>query len=290
MEWFRWYKGTVTDAKFAGIARRVKQPKAIIVAVWAMLLESASEGEGDERGTIKHSVDDIAGCLDLDTEVVETVLNEMGGRGMLAAGRMTAWDRRQFKSDDVSSRVRSHRERKRGGNGDETPRNVTVTPPETDTDTDIPSPSGDERVAAPAAPPAVDPIATDPKLVVFGDVLAWLRSLSGKSEQSIRSFLGKCCAEYGDGNVIVATSRLRSRDPPIDPFSALKAELEAMRGKGNGKSGRTKESVDEQRERRRAGLVAAVMAAELGSGGPGAGPESGAGRDHFAGGGGAPAG
>ena len=44
MNWFRWYTGTATDPKFLVVARLSGQNVASVVAVWAMLLERASDG------------------------------------------------------------------------------------------------------------------------------------------------------------------------------------------------------------------------------------------------------
>ena len=52
MNWFRWYTGTATDPKFLVVARLAGQNVAAVVAVWAMLLERASDaGERDRTQT-----------------------------------------------------------------------------------------------------------------------------------------------------------------------------------------------------------------------------------------------
>jgi hypothetical protein len=277
-EWFRSYHGAPTDPKWKVIAKRAGVRFGDVAAIVWALFDYASQHS--ERGSIDgFDAETLALTFDYEEAQIIAVIDALHAKNVLQDNAFVNWRKRQPKrEDDSAGRVRRHRER------DVTQRNADVTQgngreEESREEESISVPSGTDASAASEDPPSPvepvkpDPVAADPKTIVFGDVLTWLRSLSGKSEQSIRSFLGKCCAEYGDGNVIVAVSRLRSRDPPVDPFSALKAELEAMRGKGNGKSGRTKESADEQRERRRAALVAAALARDVGSGGSGAGPE-----------------
>ena len=43
MNWFRWYTGAASDPKFLVVAKRAGQNVASVIAVWALLLERASE-------------------------------------------------------------------------------------------------------------------------------------------------------------------------------------------------------------------------------------------------------
>lgn len=67
----------------------------------------------------------------------------------------------------------------------------------------------------------------DPKKSIFSDHLPWLVQASGKSEASVRTFLGKCCKEYGDAKTLAACVQIRDGPGslPVNPFSAMKAIL-----------------------------------------------------------------
>lgn len=113
MNWLRWYHGTVTDPKWRVVAQKSKRPVAVVVAVWAAMLETASQSE--PRGSIQSfNAEDIAAALDLTVDDVETVCNAMSGK-VVDNSRLIAWDRRQPKREDPTSteRVQRHRGKKR---------------------------------------------------------------------------------------------------------------------------------------------------------------------------------
>lgn len=159
LEWFRWYHGTVSDPKFGAVARKSKQPKIAILAVWSAVLEYASQAK--DRGSLTDLDPDVlAACLDMDEEAVASILEGMTAKGLIADGRVAAWNKRQVRrdrDDDSRERVAAHRNRKKvtPGNATVTPSNATrepVTPPvthvtgiesesDTDTDTDLDSTS-----------------------------------------------------------------------------------------------------------------------------------------------------
>lgn len=124
MRWVRWHHGTATDPKWRAIARRSGQRLTDVIAVWAMVLEAASEAE--ERGTLDgFDAEVTAAALDLDTDQVEQILEAMQGK-VIDGRRLTGWEKRNPKREDSSAeRVRRHRERKRQQRQPETP---TVTP------------------------------------------------------------------------------------------------------------------------------------------------------------------
>lgn len=155
-EWFRWYHGTTSDSKFAVVSRKAKQPKSIVIAVWAAVLEYASHHQ--DRGSIDGiDHETIAACLDVDDDVVSAILTVMIAKGLISGNRVTSWDKRQVireRDDDSKERVRRYREKTRVCEI-VTPSNATVTPnnarrnaPDVDTDTDIETTSKEERVVA----------------------------------------------------------------------------------------------------------------------------------------------
>ena len=108
MEWFRWYHGTVSDPKFAVIAKKSGQPKHVVLAIWAMVIEYASAKE--DRGSIVGlDQEEIAVTLDLETEQVEAVLSAMTGRGIVSDNRLKNWEKRQPKREDATASERKER-------------------------------------------------------------------------------------------------------------------------------------------------------------------------------------
>ena len=133
--WFRWWHGSVSDPKFGVVSMRAKRPLTEVLAVWASLLESASQA--DDRGDVSDCVsDEIAWTLRMEAEHVESIIAALENRGMLCDGRIASWDRRQPDREDaispeakpVAQRVREHRERvKSACNADVTRSNADVT-------------------------------------------------------------------------------------------------------------------------------------------------------------------
>ena len=129
MEWFRWYHGCVNDPKFRLIAKKAGATVAEAVAVWACVLERASES--DDRGHPGRLDFDSLDCaLQLADGTALRLHVQMTERGMLEPdGRIEAWDRRQPKREDNSTeRVRAFRERQKAPEtGDETQMKRDVT-------------------------------------------------------------------------------------------------------------------------------------------------------------------
>ena len=151
MDWFRWYHGACSDAKWPIIARKAKVSVGVVVSVWAALLEYASQD--DERGSVVgfdgETYDALYGYED---GTCDAVLAAMIDKGLICDGCICAWRKRQpeREREDTTNaeRQRRYRERKRQekeaeivADEDEivtrnvtcnavTPHNATVTPPE----------------------------------------------------------------------------------------------------------------------------------------------------------------
>lgn len=117
MAWFRWYENATNDPKFMVAARRSGQSVAFVIAVWAMLLERASESS--DRGSIDgfdcESADALLGMPD---GAAEAIVQALRGKGMLNGERVTKWEERQpvrerTEESPSTDRVRKHRERLR---------------------------------------------------------------------------------------------------------------------------------------------------------------------------------
>jgi hypothetical protein len=113
MEWLRWYAGTVTDPKWRVVAAESGQPLAVVLSVWALMLERAG-GNEQARGTIAGWSDRVgAAALDLGADAVARVREAMQGL-VLDGDRVTGWEKRQPKrerEDSSTERVRRYRER-----------------------------------------------------------------------------------------------------------------------------------------------------------------------------------
>lgn len=118
-DWLRWYHGTVSDPKWRVVAADTKQPIAVVVAIWAAMLEHGSNAtergpNATERGTLFGWNDRVIGAaLDLSPEVVAAVRDAMQGL-VLDGDKIKSWEKRQVKREDNSAeRARIWRERKR---------------------------------------------------------------------------------------------------------------------------------------------------------------------------------
>jgi len=117
MDWFRWHHGSVTDPKFQLVARKAGASVAEVIAVWATLLEEASQA--DIRGCHGvldfEAIDCALGLADGKTAAIHRLMAE---RNLVDAESNTiaAWDKRQPKrerEDNTSTeRSRTHRANK----------------------------------------------------------------------------------------------------------------------------------------------------------------------------------
>lgn len=135
MEWLRWYHGACSDDKWPLIAKKANVPQAFVVAVWAMLLEVASQDE--DRGSIEEfdpeAADALMGMPDGSSQAILDAL-AYGKKPRVVDGCISSWGKRQpqrEREDDSAERVRKHREKKRLEtkiNAIETPAYECVTP------------------------------------------------------------------------------------------------------------------------------------------------------------------
>ena len=117
MDWFRWHHGSVTDPKFQLVARKTKSRVADVIAVWAFILESASQS--DDRGAHGdldfESIDCALGLADGQALAIHTAMID---RAMVTDdGRVAAWEKRQPKrereDDNSTERSKALRMRRR---------------------------------------------------------------------------------------------------------------------------------------------------------------------------------
>ena len=112
MDWFRWHHGSVSDPKFQLVAKRAGSTVAEVVAVWAFVLETASQNSS--RGQfdgVDHEAVDLA--LGMEDGTTERILTAMEQRGLIAEGRIASWSKRQPKREDDTANERKRRQRER---------------------------------------------------------------------------------------------------------------------------------------------------------------------------------
>ncbi len=134
IEWFRWHHGSVADPKFGLVAKRAGARLGDVIAVWAFVLESASECE--DRGAVGQlDFEAIDFMLSMEDGMTARILDAMTSRGLLEGGsRVASWDKRQPKrerDDNSTSRVQAFRDRKRQetpGNASDSTGNTTEAP------------------------------------------------------------------------------------------------------------------------------------------------------------------
>lgn len=111
MDWFRWHHGTVSDAKFQLVAKRSGASVGEVIAVWATLLEAASQAE--VRGVFGNLDFEAIDCaLGYEDGKAHRIYTEMESRNLVGEGRLGAWDKRQPKrerDDNSAERVKAHR-------------------------------------------------------------------------------------------------------------------------------------------------------------------------------------
>jgi hypothetical protein len=100
MDWFRWHHGSVTDPKFALVARKSGASLPDVIAVWAYVLENASQSvERGDFGVIDcEAIDCVFGFPATETRTAD-ILKAMGDRGLVAGTQVLAWEKRQPKRE-----------------------------------------------------------------------------------------------------------------------------------------------------------------------------------------------
>ena len=110
MSWLRWWQGTVNDPKWRIVAARAGCRVGDCLSVWAYLLETAKDSEGDVS---KLDTEECAIVLGYDLELVEAILTAMRNKSLIEGQRLPSWEKRQPKrEDDSRARVAAFRDRK----------------------------------------------------------------------------------------------------------------------------------------------------------------------------------
>lgn len=114
MDWFRWHHGSVTDPKFQLVARRAGASLPDVLAVWAYVLEAASQAE--ERGVFGEIDAEALDCL-FNFPATETrtanILKAMKDRGLIDEFHVIAWHKRQPKREREDNTANERKQRQR---------------------------------------------------------------------------------------------------------------------------------------------------------------------------------
>lgn len=135
--WFRLYTEVLHDHK-------VQTLPPDLFKIWVNILCIASE---HGKNGILPDANAMQFALRLEANALKTAIKQLKIAGLIDQNRnqlsVHAWEKRQYKSDSSTDRVKRFRKRKC---------NVSETPPDTDTDTEI----EDTYVSSPLSPPKAD--------------------------------------------------------------------------------------------------------------------------------------
>jgi hypothetical protein len=115
------YSEILDDKKIKRIIRETNQPKALIVGVWITLLALANDAEARGKLLISedmpYNLEDFEDATGLPAKEIVSLLAQFASLGMIVTNdgitEIKNWERRQFISDNVTPRVRKHRENKK---------------------------------------------------------------------------------------------------------------------------------------------------------------------------------
>jgi hypothetical protein len=106
--WYRAYEGTVTDAKLAEAAMVADVSRAVSIAAWHCLLESAANV--NNCGSYEITPRRVSVILFEPPAKVEALFAAYAELGLIGDGVVLAWKKRQYVSDASTDRVKRYRE------------------------------------------------------------------------------------------------------------------------------------------------------------------------------------
>ena len=202
LPWFRMYSEFASDPVIQALAFEDQRHYVVLLC-----LKCNGTLDRDITATNRNRI--IYRGLGLDPATAEEAKRRLCEMALIDDNwNPIGWDKRQYKSDLSTQRVRKSRKTKKPGNVSETLHGRFGNGPDTDTDTDTVL-----RTAADAAP----------------DEIIWSAGVklitgSGVSEPSARAFLGGLRKRHDDGELAAAVWQCMAAKP-IDPRSWLKASL-----------------------------------------------------------------
>ena len=123
--WCRAHNGWTSDHKWPLIARKSGQPVGIVVSVFAALFDFASQAE--DRGSVaSFDPEELDTRYGYEDGVTASIVKALEAKGVITAGRLANWEKRQPKrEDDSTERTREWRGRKKQESAAQIPGNLT---------------------------------------------------------------------------------------------------------------------------------------------------------------------
>lgn len=110
MDWWRSHHGAPMHPKWQVIARRSRQPVALVVTVVWQLLDHASRAA--DRGNVSHfDAEQSAVYLGCEESDVQSVVDALSAKGWIVDGRIASWSERQPAREDRTAVERKRRQR-----------------------------------------------------------------------------------------------------------------------------------------------------------------------------------
>jgi hypothetical protein len=132
--WYRAYEGTVTDAKLAEAAMVADVSRAVSIAAWHALLESAATV--NNCGSFEITPRRVSVILFEPPAKVEALFAAYEELGLIGDGVVLSWRKRQHSHDNSAERTRKWREKKQQETAECDGGDETVTSPNKETETD----------------------------------------------------------------------------------------------------------------------------------------------------------
>lgn len=243
IDWYRAHHGTVADPKLGLVAAKAKARRGDVIAIWHMLLESASAAmDRGHAGAPDFEATDF--LLGMDEGDARRIYEAMIDRGLLTSdGRIAKWEERQPKRERVedktaATRKQAQRERDSVADGepgvtnDDKPCHAMsrhVTPRGEERREEGSVPTGTEAVASPSPSPEQPKSATELTRQELWSAGKSLLAEQGMAKAQCGTFVGKLVKDYGDEIVVEAVRVTVSQRPP-DAASYLKATCMRMKG------------------------------------------------------------
>ena len=227
MKWFRMYVEIIDDPKMKTISDRSFR-------IFNYLLCLAAEAEQD--GLIPLSKSDIVWRLRITEKDLTTCIKELSQANIINQSyplQFTNWNKRQYKSDDVTERTKRFKEKKRNVSGN-VPRNdegtFTGTAPDTDTDTDIKATTVVNDLKGPGNGNAKDAF-----LKKIQSVVSKIRVKFPDPyfNQDVLLFIQSNTRRNPDALVHCLESLLKAQGPIVKPKAYLDAAMKIEDGKFN---------------------------------------------------------
>lgn len=203
--WFRFYDDTLNDPKTLRLSDKTFR-------IWVGILCAASKNEGKIP-----LFEDLAILLRMSPAKLQPEIEKLIAAELIDHDddgmKPHNWDRRQYKSDVSTDRVKRFRNGKR---------NVSVTPPDTEADTEADT---EQKVTEANASGADAP--PDVRTELFRRGLDTLARMSGKTPSSVRALVGKWLKACNDEAIhVLAAIDDAATDRVVDPVPWIERRLQ----------------------------------------------------------------